>query len=39
VSFHPGRNASAPAEIMRIYQEAGGDPTKAIMSHIDREIY
>lgn len=39
VSFHPGRNAAAPGEIMRIYQEAGGDATKAIMSHIDREIY
>lgn len=38
VSFHPGRNASAPAEIMRIYQEAGGDSTKAIMSHIDRTL-
>ncbi|CAL1675577.1 unnamed protein product [Lasius platythorax] len=38
VSFHPGRDASAPTEIMRIYQEAGGDPTRAIMSHIDRTL-
>jgi len=38
VSFHPGRNASAPTEIMRLYQEAGGDSSKAIMSHIDRKI-
>lgn len=38
VSFHPGRDASAPAEIMRIYQEAGGNPTRAIMSHIDRTL-
>lgn len=36
VSFHPGRNAAAPSEIMRIYQEAGGDARKAILSHLDR---
>lgn len=35
VSFHPGRDAEAPAEIMRIYTEAGGDPKKAVMSHLD----
>ncbi|KZC05134.1 Phosphotriesterase-related protein, partial [Dufourea novaeangliae] len=38
VSFHPGRDPAAPAEIMRIYQEAGGDSRKAIMSHMDRTI-
>lgn len=38
VSFHPGRDASAPAEILRLYQEAGGNSEKAIMSHIDRKI-
>ncbi|KYN37020.1 Phosphotriesterase-related protein [Trachymyrmex septentrionalis] len=38
VSFHPGRNASAPMEIMRIYQEAGGDASRAIMSHVDRTL-
>lgn len=36
VSFHPGRNAAAPSQIMRIYQEAGGDARKAILSHLDR---
>ena len=36
VSFHPGRNTAAPSEIMRIYQEAGGDARKAILSHLDR---
>lgn len=35
VSFHPGRNAKAPFEIMRIFQEAGGDTKKTIMSHLD----
>uniref|UniRef100_A0A0C9Q1N8 Phosphotriesterase-related protein n=1 Tax=Fopius arisanus TaxID=64838 RepID=A0A0C9Q1N8_9HYME len=38
VTFHPGRNARAPFEIMRIYLESGGDPKKAIMSHLDRTL-
>lgn len=38
VSFHPGRNSEAPFEIMRLYQEAGGDAQKAILSHLDRTI-
>ncbi|XP_076229012.1 phosphotriesterase-related protein [Nomia melanderi] len=38
VSFHPGRNAEAPLEIMRLYQEAGGDSGKAILSHLDRTL-
>ncbi|XP_035741714.1 phosphotriesterase-related protein-like isoform X1 [Vespa mandarinia] len=36
VSFHPGRDSSIPAEIIRIYEEAGGDSRKAVMSHLDR---
>uniref|UniRef100_A0A1B6KBM8 Phosphotriesterase-related protein n=2 Tax=Graphocephala atropunctata TaxID=36148 RepID=A0A1B6KBM8_9HEMI len=38
VSFHPGRDAQAPFEIMRIYLEAGGDKSRAIMSHLDRTL-
>nr|XP_003699732.1 PREDICTED: phosphotriesterase-related protein [Megachile rotundata] len=38
VSFHPGRNPEAPFEIMRLYQEAGGDSSKAVLSHLDRTI-
>ncbi|XP_076246740.1 phosphotriesterase-related protein [Calliopsis andreniformis] len=38
VSFHPGRDAAAPFEIMRLYQEAGGDARKAILSHLDRTL-
>ncbi|XP_076282792.1 phosphotriesterase-related protein [Lasioglossum baleicum] len=38
VSFHPGRNPEAPFEIMRLYQEAGGDSGKAILSHLDRTL-
>lgn len=38
VSFHPGRNAMAPFEIMRIFTEAGGDAKKVVMSHLDRKL-
>jgi phosphotriesterase-related protein len=39
VSFHPGRDSpNSPFEIMRIYLEAGGDASKCVMSHLDREI-
>lgn len=37
VSFHPGRDSSAPYEIMRIFREAGGNSEKVIMSHLDSE--
>ena len=36
VIIHPGRNPKAPEEIVRILQEAGGDISKTVMSHIDR---
>ena len=36
VIIHPGRNPKAPEEIVRIIQEAGGDISKTVMSHIDR---
>nr|XP_012225468.1 PREDICTED: phosphotriesterase-related protein-like [Linepithema humile] len=35
VTLYPANNSSLPEEIMRIYQEAGGDSSKAIMSHVD----
>lgn len=38
VIIHPGRNHAAPAEIVRILQEAGGDISKTVMSHLDRTI-
>ena len=37
VIIHPGRHGDAPEEIIRILQEAGGDATKTIMSHLDRK--
>jgi hypothetical protein len=38
VSFHPGRHPEAPFEIIRLFQEAGGNVKKTVMSHLDREL-
>jgi phosphotriesterase-related protein len=35
VIIHPGRHPIAPAEAIRILQEAGGDVSKTVMSHLD----
>ncbi|XP_022046838.1 phosphotriesterase-related protein [Acanthochromis polyacanthus] len=39
VIIHPGRDAAAPAEVVRILQEAGGDISKTVMSHLDRTLF
>ncbi|XP_061111601.1 phosphotriesterase-related protein [Conger conger] len=39
VIIHPGRNPAAPAAVVRILQEAGGDISKTVMSHLDRTIF
>lgn len=36
VILHPGRDKEAPAEIIRVFQEAGGKVEKTVMSHLDR---
>lgn len=38
VTFHPARTPEAPFEIIRIFQEAGGNVKKAVMSHLDRTL-
>ncbi|XP_026888419.2 phosphotriesterase-related protein isoform X1 [Electrophorus electricus] len=38
VIIHPGRNPAAPGEVVRVLQEAGGDISKTVMSHLDRTI-
>ncbi|CAL1675575.1 unnamed protein product [Lasius platythorax] len=38
VTFHPGKDVIPLIEIMRIYQEAGGQSTEFVMSHIDRTL-
>ena len=39
ITVHPGRHPEAPREIVRFIQEAGGDPTRTIVGHIDRTIF
>ena len=39
INVHPGRHADAPFEIVKIIAEAGGDPTRLVMSHIDRTFF
>jgi phosphotriesterase-related protein len=36
---HPGRAVPAPLEAMAVVIEAGGDPERTIMSHIDRTLF
>ena len=36
VIIHPGRHPTAPSEILRIFQEQGGDATRTVMAHLDR---
>ncbi len=39
VIIHPGRDPRAPQEIVRVLQEAGGDVSRTVMSHIDRQFH
>src|SRR5215204_2242531 len=39
LSIHPGRDVKAPLEAVRIVEEAGGDPTRTIICHLDRTIF
>ncbi|XP_062839863.1 phosphotriesterase-related protein isoform X3 [Anolis carolinensis] len=39
VIIHPGRHSDSPFQIMRVLQEAGGDVSKTVMSHLDRTIF
>lgn len=38
VIIHPGRNIESPPELVRVFQEAGGNKEKLVMSHLDRTI-
>ena len=35
VQFHPGKNEKSPFEIFRLFQEAGGKASKAILCHTE----
>ncbi|XP_078685693.1 N-acetyltaurine hydrolase-like [Branchiostoma floridae x Branchiostoma belcheri] len=39
VIIHPGGHTDAPYEIVRILQEAGGDISSTVMSHIDSTFF
>lgn len=39
VTIHPGRHPTAPEEILRIYQEAGGRTERLVMGHLDRKPF
>ena len=37
--IHPGRDEASPLQIVDIIVEAGGDPSRTIISHIDRTVF
>ena len=37
--IHPGRDTRSPLGAMDVVREAGGDPARTIMSHIDRTLF
>ena len=39
ISIHPGRHFGAPYDILQFIREAGGDPTRTIMGHLDRTVF
>ncbi|CAG0893515.1 unnamed protein product [Cyprideis torosa] len=38
VNIHPGRNQSSPAEVSRVFAEAGGHVRRLCMSHVERTL-
>lgn len=39
ITVHPGRNHTAPFEIIEVLREAGADISRVVMGHIDRTIF
>lgn len=39
ISIHPGRNKDAPYECLRVILEAGANPEKIVMCHLDRTLF
>ena len=39
LSIHPGRDETAPLEIIKLLTEAGADLTHTIMCHLDRTVF
>lgn len=38
VQVHPGRSPAAPAEVVDVFTQAGGDPSRLIICHLDRTL-
>jgi phosphotriesterase-related protein len=38
VFIHPGRDPRGPLADLRAFERAGGDPTRTVVSHVDRRI-
>ena len=39
ITIHPGRNPDAPGQIAGVLVEAGADPSRTIIGHMDRTIF
>jgi phosphotriesterase-related protein len=39
LTIHPGRDTACPLEAIRIVEEAGGDPSRTIIDHLDRTLF
>ena len=39
LNIHPGRDSKAPSDAIRIVKEAGGNPERTVMSHIERTLF
>ncbi len=39
INVHPGRDADQPQEVAEFIRQRGGDPSRLIISHIDRTIF
>ncbi len=38
VNVHPGRDPDSPLAILRLFAAGGGDPTRLVLSHMDRTL-
>jgi len=39
ITVHPGRDEAAPFEVLDVLEEAGADPGRVIIDHLDRTIF
>ena len=39
ITVHPGRDETAPMEILRVLEAAGADLSRVVMCHIDRTVF